>query len=543
MKSRALICLILAAALALSALPAALGEEKVDNMLRVQLTRLQLTDRLEISADGAYSVNDTYFQRGSRLVASAQEGHVLLYYEGMCMDCGTQLTLTRHASDDSQENGLRFNGAFYLHPGSLLLTNRNGQLDAVLLIDVEDYLWGVVPYEMSESYPMAALRAQAIAARTYALRKKTMHQPDWDLVDNTNDQAYYGIQAEYVNARRAVEDTAGICAFARDGSLAMCYYSASNGGQTELASHVWGLEDPDYLPQQPDPYDLENSAATVRRFTVPKDFAACPQALRDALTEAAGPAFADAEFLTIQALRLEAPKFPGSLIMTQAVFTLSCLDPAQEEEEEIYLDPDAPAESDTWREVYTEVTLPVFPTLASICNLSINGGSGNEIVTVLDETVSFVLESRRFGHGVGMSQRGAQRMAEKGFDYREILAFYYPGTSLDPYPYPREVTPVPGISAAFLTTPGPAASPTPRPTLVPIDQSRQEGDVILTVDQIAPGSYLNLRFAPSTASMVVRQLSYGQKLILTEEVNEYWYRVKADGIEGYVMREFVSREE
>ena len=242
--------------------------EKNTGVVRVLLTRPSLTDQLKIALDGSYTLNELSFQRGSHLTVSCAGGELMVYYEGMALNAGKRLTLTRHETEPGKENGFRLNGAYELHPGDLVLSVKDGGLRAVLHAPVEEYLLGVVPYEMSDSFPLEALKAQAVAARTYALRKAGAND-DYDVVDNTNDQAYYGVKAEHANAAQAVRETAGICGFYK-GALAQCFYSASNGGQTELPVHVWGKGDYDYLIMTEDPYDLENPDSSVKRASLPK---------------------------------------------------------------------------------------------------------------------------------------------------------------------------------------------------------------------------------------------------------------------------------
>ena len=146
--------------------------EKNTGVVRVLLTRLNLADRLEITLDGSYTLNGLSFQRGSRLTAQLADGTIFVYYEGMSFDAGKELTLVRHAVNSGKENGLRFSGAYELHPGDLVLSVRDGKLRAVLHAPVEEYLLGVVPYEMSDSYPLEALKAQAEEAEKKAAAKK-----------------------------------------------------------------------------------------------------------------------------------------------------------------------------------------------------------------------------------------------------------------------------------------------------------------------------------------------------------------------------------
>ena len=146
------------------ALPVGARAEK--NTVRVLLTRLNLTDRLEIALDGSYTLDGMSFQRGSRLVLSCTTGRIMVYYEGMALDSGKELVLTRHQAAEGLENGLRLNGDYALYRGDLHVKTDGKMLTAVLHIPIEEYLLGVVPYEMSDSFPLEALKAQAVAART-----------------------------------------------------------------------------------------------------------------------------------------------------------------------------------------------------------------------------------------------------------------------------------------------------------------------------------------------------------------------------------------
>ncbi len=184
------------------------------------------------------------------------------------------------------------------------------------------------------------------------------------------------------------------------------------------------------------------------------------------------------------------------------------------------------------------VALDIFPLVESALDLSINGGR-NELITVRETDSAFVIESRRFGHGVGMSQRGAQRMAGAyQWKYEQILRFYYPGMSLNAVQY--TFTLPTRLSQSFLATPGPAATPTPRPTVMPVLSTPGPGEYAVKVTNIGVNSYLNLRAEPSTQSDVIRQLYYGQVLIVTAEEGD-WIAVRTDNVNGYVMKEFVNQ--
>ena len=119
--------------------------------------------------------------------------------------------------------------------------------------------------------------------------------------------------------------------------------------------------------------------------------------------------------------------------------------------------------------VPVSIDLPIFPDAEALFSLDISSNYENEIWSVSEESDRFVIEVRRYGHGVGMSQRGAQWMASAhDMTFQEILAFYYPGMNLIQYPeVPRNFL---KADPALSQIAGPAPSPTPRPTLMPATQ-------------------------------------------------------------------------
>ena len=98
----------------------------------------------------------------------------------------------------------------------------------------------------------------------------------------------------------------------------------------------------------------------------------------------------------------------------------------------------------------------------------------------------------------------------------------------------------PPVSMDYLTTPGPAATATPRPTLMPVTQTMAEGEWKVKVTQINVNSSLNMREKPDTSSEILRVLYYGQELIASERLQDGWIKVRTDVLEGYVMEKFVE---
>jgi len=123
--------------------------------------------------------------------------------------------------------------------GFFVVYNYGGALTVINKIDIEDYIRGVVPSEMPRKWSYEAHKAQAIAARSYALAnlgKRASH--GYDLKDTPEDQAYGGATAEAANTNQAVKDTEGIVLI-YNLKIIPAYYSASAGGQTSSSGDVW----------------------------------------------------------------------------------------------------------------------------------------------------------------------------------------------------------------------------------------------------------------------------------------------------------------
>jgi len=121
-------------------------------------------------------------------------------------------------------------------------------------IGLEQYLWGVVPSEMPDTWPAEALKSQAIVARTYALTHLQNGGGDFDVYPDTRSQVYGGISAESAPGRDAVNGTAGQVVLYK-GELAQTFFFSSSGGRTANVQDVWGSKPTPYLVSVPDPYD------------------------------------------------------------------------------------------------------------------------------------------------------------------------------------------------------------------------------------------------------------------------------------------------
>ena len=517
-------------------------------LLRVLLRRLGITDRIVLNLKGAYLMNSgkdfsMLFPNDSVLTVELRDQRFTVFFSDTAFSVNSSsMTLTRQ-DDGSEIHGMYINGSSGFYPGDLSLSVEEGVIQPVLILDMEDYLPGVVPYEMSDSFPLEALKAQAVCARTYAM-KRLGRSGKWDVVDTTNDQVFKGVSSANQNSLRAVQETAGIV-ITKDGQLAEGYYAASNGGQTDLPSNVWGGTDFVHCYAiQDDPWDLANPDSVTRSFSFQKDGSGLYRRISTLIRETvcSDPVWKNGGYYQSESafridsftdVKVKTPRYAApSRLMTELEITLTV---SGRKVAGGTLGSFEPAGSFT-------ITLPIFPDVMNALGLSI-GSSQNELLTVTETDDAFRLTSARFGHGVGLSQRGAQWMA--GHDqmtFDEITAFYFPGSELKKYT--GETSPLATAPPDLINTPEPPkAEATPKPTLMPVtDVSLPEGAYLAEVAYIDDDSSLNLRQEPSPVATIVMRLYKHQKLIVLDEMDvPGWARVKTDSVEGYVMRSYLEK--
>jgi stage II sporulation protein D len=135
--------------------------------------------------------------------------------------------------------------------GQLHVSVVAGKLRAINAVALEHYLYGVVPSEVPSSWPSEALKAQAVAARSYALSH--LQGGGFDLYDDVRSQVYLGIPHEKPTTNAAVDATAGEVVL-HNGTVAKTFFFSTSGGRTMSAADAWGSAVP-YLVSVPDPYD------------------------------------------------------------------------------------------------------------------------------------------------------------------------------------------------------------------------------------------------------------------------------------------------
>lgn len=171
-------------------------------------------------------------------------------------------------------SGLKRAGRQALYHGAFeLVKNNNGTFNLVNMIEVEDYLKGVVPNEMPVHFGLEALKAQSVAARNYVLSPRTKSSPNYDVVDSVASQVYYGANSEKTLSNQAVEETEGIVAI-YNWDLILAQYSSTAGGYTESYANAFSdpktkefpSDDKPYLQARPDiigqsPLNTEEAAS------------------------------------------------------------------------------------------------------------------------------------------------------------------------------------------------------------------------------------------------------------------------------------------
>ena len=171
--------------------------------------------------------------------------------------CGARLKASGHGRVWIRGNGT-YRGALVVVP-----TSSGGTLNVVNALDNDKYVQGVIAGEMPSSWPIEALKTQAVAARSYAIAG-SVHGNGFDVYDDTRSQVYEGIDGETEMTNKAARATKQQVVL-YNGDVATTYYSASSGGQTENSEFAFGGDPIPYLKGVDDPYDTTSPLHTWKR--------------------------------------------------------------------------------------------------------------------------------------------------------------------------------------------------------------------------------------------------------------------------------------
>ena len=259
--------------------------------------------------------------------------------------------------------------------GDLIIKSEKKCFAVINQLGLEEYLRGVVPGEMPVSWPLEALKAQAVAARTYTIKNIGRRRAlGYDLKASVADQMYKGIGAEDSKTNKAISETQGEYLKDKQGLPVEAYYSSHAGLFTASPEDGWGLSPKHYLVQV-------KEAGSDYKWEIKLSVFDLSQKLTDL-------GVGDIKAVT---LIERAPEGRAKRVLVSGVKGKRLL---------------------TGEEFRHKLGLK-----STMFSLSYTPSS-------LD------IEGYGFGHGIGMSQHGAKQLAQTGKGYREILAWYYHGTHL-----------------------------------------------------------------------------------------------------------------
>ena len=288
------------------------------------------------------------------------------------------------------------------YEGEFVITASGNKLNAINVIDIEKYLRGVVPYEIGrlDESKFEALKAQAVAARTYAYKHYGSRKAQgFDVYADTRDQVYKGIHSVSDVTDKAVRETEGVV-MTYNGEFITAYYHSTCGGETEGVV-TWGRPNHPYLQNKPDlrpdgtPWCKEsNYTEWTREFDESE--------LRDLFQINAKEAKANVpSFSSIHAINILDTLKSGrihtlEITTNNGKFTVK-------------------ADKIRWLFKRGGTILP-----SSFFRIHRNGDQ-------------WILKGKGFGHGVGLCQMGARARAQAGQSYIQILTHYYPGITLEKF--------------------------------------------------------------------------------------------------------------
>jgi len=281
---------------------------------------------------------------------------------------------------------IRADGVKRHYHGALTVRADGNTLQVINRVGMEDYLYGVVTKESGASWPLEALKTQALASRTYALYQVQHRQDrDYDMVDDEGSQVYGGVEGESTPGRRAVDETRGLILVYRNRPI-YAMFTANSGWHTADSAFVFDQPLP-YLIAAPDPYSPgEQMGHWTRTYSAGE--------IRQKLSEIG------VQLGSIRAIEPKATCPSGRIIRADIV------------------------------DEHGSHVMRTRPTLGRALKLP-------EILLKIEHTGDkFVFVGGGFGHGVGLSQWGAKAMAVKGYSAKDIAAFYYHGAEIAPMAQP-----------------------------------------------------------------------------------------------------------
>lgn len=502
------------------------AQAAVDGTVRVWLESMNeygTIQSVSITLDGSYSIPTapevSLSTRGTYYIENV-DGTLMISGTGINgqVPVGTKFTVKQHKNDDGSIGTISLYNNRYgnrSYRGDMLFEIYNGSLRLINYVYIEDYLYGVLAGELSNTFPLETLKAQAIIARSYVYNRMLTNEPNYEIGDTSSDQVYKGYNSANTNIIRAVDETAGIL-LQYGSKYVNAYFGASNGGQVELPGNAWSSSSSEgcYVMKD-DPYDVRNPSSRSVTYTFTTD----PDSLdtsfyvliQDKVYQELGyyPNIAG-----IQDVWLSDPVETDerSRGISRNYQTMNMTVTVREsgwsssDDSNVY-DPFAPSDSDSGSVETVDISIDLHNELKWIL---FSADSDLRLFSLEEDGNYYYLTLARYGHGVGMSQRGAQQMANEGHDYEDIIYFYFNDVSLPKIDFVREE----------LTT------------NVPISDSP-----IATATVTA--SSLTVRADASTSASKLGSLSRGTVVNVYAELDG-WLCIVYNGSIGYISTDYVT---
>ena len=368
------------------------------------------------------------------MVTATGTDRILFYF-----DCEGLRSLGVQPQSISGEKPVTWFRGFRYYGGFEYQRVTGGNLSVINVVNIEDYVKGCVGWEIGNDKPLEAIKAQAVCARTYAAMQTRHRTQGFDVCTTDDCQVYQGLAAANAVTDRAVDETAGVYMY-YNGKYAEAYYYSSNGGASEDAKNVWGNE-VGYLKGKADPYEAY-VASRISQYNWTITFTKSELAAK---LSAKGINIGTVKNVYVSEYtasgNVYALTFVGSsgtrtvtreacrttLGLRSMRFTVGAAD-----NNAYYVNGGSQSVTGI-SGVYTisgSGTVSQYNAGASDTYVITSGGTSKLEKDTTTSTDTFTFTGSGWGHNVGMSQWGATAMAEQGYDYRDILQFYYTGVTV-----------------------------------------------------------------------------------------------------------------
>lgn len=386
---------------------------------------------LTINFTGHYLLNSTIpIESGKTYRLRNQNGKLIMFDGNKEVHSFNEFTFV--PSVYNEQHLIRINNRPYL--GTMRFIPEGNIVRPINIVPMEDYLKGVVPSEMPASWSLEALKAQTVAARTYAAS-----QGSRVMDDTINFQVYAGYEW-HPNSTRAVNETSGQTLM-HNGRYISAVFSSSNGGRTESNANAWGGAILSYLPIKEDPYDAVNPWNITMNKTqidltnlnlanpelwwaTTREKDATISNNMKAWLASNGYANSEIKLVSIPTLKFSDQLTTGGRVKNGDITVQFFVKSLATNQFVRNADGTLKLHTIEWKNTTAQRIRAI---------IGINLFKSYLIDNVKETSSTIVVNGRGWGHGVGMSQWGAKRMADSGFKVHEIVQFYYPGTTLTPF--------------------------------------------------------------------------------------------------------------